>query len=230
MRKLRGFTLIELLVVIAIIAILAAILFPVFAKARAKSWEASCLSNLKQIALGMLMYTQDYDGYYPINRYPAAMSSGPNHVYWQYAIDPYIQANVSRPMTAGSLNIWKCPGAKLQSASLGGVEAWYGGAYSHYGMNVRLGRYQAAGPQLAKDSEVKFPSQTMLVGEGKYWNATRGEWWGWYMCWGYRDDNQYTRYDHDGRANITFCDGHAKTGTEGQWTNGTWKMYPAGTS
>ncbi len=57
----RGFTLIELLVVIAIIAILAAILFPVFARAREKARAASCQSNLKQIATALMMYTQDYD-------------------------------------------------------------------------------------------------------------------------------------------------------------------------
>jgi prepilin-type N-terminal cleavage/methylation domain-containing protein len=61
MRRSRGFTLIELLVVIAIIAILAAILFPVFAQARDKARQAGCLSNTKQIALGLHMYIQDYD-------------------------------------------------------------------------------------------------------------------------------------------------------------------------
>ncbi len=74
MRQLnRGFTLIELLVVIAIIAILAAILFPVFAKAREKARQASCQSNLKQLALGTLMYVQDYDEKFPVwNRFRPA--------------------------------------------------------------------------------------------------------------------------------------------------------------
>ena len=65
--KNKGFTLIELLVVIAIIAILAAILFPVFARARLKAKSASCQSNLKQLALAIRMYCDDYDGYGPFN-------------------------------------------------------------------------------------------------------------------------------------------------------------------
>ncbi len=224
MRKLHGFTLIELLVVIAIIAILAAILFPVFAKARAKSWESTCLSNMKQIALGMLMYTQDYDGRYPMYRYSAPMPSGPNDLYWAYAIDPYIGANVARPMNAKHLSVWKCPGAKVQADD--GNEKWYGGAYSHYAASVRL-TSPSSGP--AKDAEVKYPSQTMLISEG--WYITSGGFnRGWYLCWGYQNASNYTRYDHDGRANIGFCDGHVKTGTEGQWRDGTWKMYPDGRS
>src|SRR5687767_6104900 len=65
----RAFTLIELLVVIAIIAILAAILFPVFSRARESARKASCQSNLKQMGLGVMMYTQDYDEKYPMSSY-----------------------------------------------------------------------------------------------------------------------------------------------------------------
>ena len=79
---------------------------------------------------------------------------------------------------------------------------------------------------MAKDAEVKYPSKTMLVGESKHWNATRGEWWGHYWSQGYQDADHFTRYHHDGRANISFCDGHAKTGTEGQWNNGEWLRFP----
>jgi prepilin-type N-terminal cleavage/methylation domain-containing protein/prepilin-type processing-associated H-X9-DG protein len=74
----KAFTLIELLVVIAIIAILAAILFPVFARARESARRASCVSNLKQIGLGVMMYVQDYDGRYPLYMWedPSTMSLG----------------------------------------------------------------------------------------------------------------------------------------------------------
>src|SRR5438105_7215904 len=85
-----GFTLIELLVVIAIIAILAAILFPVFAQAREKARQTSCISNLKQIALGSLMYSQDYD-----EKFFSGWGSGggpePGVIVWRVAILPYVK-------------------------------------------------------------------------------------------------------------------------------------------
>ena len=88
----KGFTLIELLVVIAIIAILAAILFPVFAKAREKARQSSCLSNVKQLTLGLMQYVQDYDEKFP-GRY--AVTVYPDYVYtgqrWDNVIMPYVK-------------------------------------------------------------------------------------------------------------------------------------------
>ena len=233
MRKLHGFTLIELLVVIAIIAILAAILFPVFTKARAKSWEATCLSNLKQITLGMMMYTQDHDGRFPEYRYYADLGfssgSNANNCYWQYVIDPYVRAGLPKRTTAiattGHLSIWKCPGAKVLREE-DGLEIWYGGAYSHYAANIRV----TSKVTPVKDTEIKYPSQTMLITEGFYITSPSGFRRGWYLSRGYQNASEYTRYDHDGCANISFCDGHVKGGTEGQWRDGTWLMYPDGRS
>jgi prepilin-type N-terminal cleavage/methylation domain-containing protein/prepilin-type processing-associated H-X9-DG protein len=104
MGKRSGFTLIELLVVIAIIAILAAILFPVFAKAREKARQSSCLSNLKQLALGVLQYAQDYD-----ERFPMAVAGGPTPPVYLFPelIDPYLK----------NTQIWQCP-SKMNALTL----------------------------------------------------------------------------------------------------------------
>jgi prepilin-type N-terminal cleavage/methylation domain-containing protein len=83
----RGFTLIELLVVIAIIAILAAILFPVFAQAREKARQTACLSNMKQIGLGLEMYRTDYDSYFP----PSQLGPAGQLVSWPTMLYPYIK-------------------------------------------------------------------------------------------------------------------------------------------
>jgi prepilin-type N-terminal cleavage/methylation domain-containing protein/prepilin-type processing-associated H-X9-DG protein len=101
-RRREGFTLIELLVVIAIIAILAAILFPVFAQAREKARAASCLSNNKQIALAFSMYKQDYDETYPLAADPV---SG---LWWDQTVQPYIKAS-----DVGS--ILTCPSASTRA-------------------------------------------------------------------------------------------------------------------
>lgn len=82
--KRKGFTLIELLVVIAIIAILAAILFPVFAKARAQAQKATCLNNLKQIGTAISLYAQDNE-----HRYPLGVDSSGN--YWYTSLQSYIR-------------------------------------------------------------------------------------------------------------------------------------------
>src|SRR5437868_1627637 len=109
-RTRSGFTLIELLVVIAIIAILAAILFPVFAQARQKARQTSCLSNEKEIDTGFLMYIQDYDEVMPLNFYKspatttaAALAMGVPRYYmtWSFVMQPYFK----------NWQIFHCPSA-----------------------------------------------------------------------------------------------------------------------
>jgi prepilin-type N-terminal cleavage/methylation domain-containing protein/prepilin-type processing-associated H-X9-DG protein len=126
-RKNRGkgaaFTLIELLVVIAIIAILAAILFPVFAQAREKARQTACLSNMKQIGTGLMMYVQDYD-----ETYPMLSSYGSFNTSIPLQTGPYIQkvSGFSRN-TAG---IWKCPSDSVtpNTTTAGAVHQTYSAA------------------------------------------------------------------------------------------------------
>jgi prepilin-type N-terminal cleavage/methylation domain-containing protein/prepilin-type processing-associated H-X9-DG protein len=116
MRRNRGFTLIELLVVIAIIAILAAILFPVFARAREAARKATCLSNLKQIALAAIMYAQDYDEVLPVANFSAAHQSShpvnPAALYNNAAVasaqDIWLLADKLQPYVK-SLGLFVCP-------------------------------------------------------------------------------------------------------------------------
>jgi prepilin-type N-terminal cleavage/methylation domain-containing protein/prepilin-type processing-associated H-X9-DG protein len=110
--KQNGFTLIELLVVIAIIAILAAILFPVFAQAREKARQTTCLSNLKQLGTATMMYAQDYDEIFPGNIH----TNFANGIWWWQQLPPYVQKSSGKigfnndDDSAGT--IYVCPSAK----------------------------------------------------------------------------------------------------------------------
>jgi len=132
MRRGRSaFTLIELLVVIAIIAILAAILFPVFAQAREKARQTSCLSNSKQIALAVMMYVQDTDETYPIVQWWADYPWSTMQGGWAFAVMPYIK----------NLGIWKCPsdGSGLQKCPKNDPWGWAGVILNYPGNALHAG-------------------------------------------------------------------------------------------
>jgi prepilin-type N-terminal cleavage/methylation domain-containing protein/prepilin-type processing-associated H-X9-DG protein len=211
----RGFTLIELLVVIAIIALLAAILFPVFARARENARRASCMSNEKQIGLGILQYTQDYDERYPVYTYVDSAGNEPNANGWAVLIQPYVK----------STQVLQCPSEKARPAQPVSVDS-----YTDYYINGQVaGRKPVTclidGPPYvlsptAKQSDFSYISNTILIGETDQSKARQ------YECGLHAnlgallatpglpspDDPAYSNnyYRHLGGANYTFADGHVK--------------------
>lgn len=158
-RKVRwtGFTLIELLVTISIIAILAAILFPVFARARENARRASCQSNLKQISLGIKMYTQDYDECVPpIQINTAANTNASNPYGWADAIQPYIK----------STQLFQCPSEKWGTRSTPVNPSQAGAGYTDYWMNAMASKTTAQGYGGVSIATFAYPSQTVLLGDG----------------------------------------------------------------
>jgi len=221
----HAFTLIELLVVIAIIAILAAILFPVFARARESARRASCLSNLKQIGLGIMMYVQDYDEKYPAANITIGQTP-PNGYYWASGTSWFWQ-QVVYPYTK-DINIFRCPSATLQQADAAGGPQYYAYNYGANMMIMRDGRYFQGGqygsptpkPPVAM-AAINSASTTYLVMDAGYYRmdpphiVTSASGWGWLPGGGAAGDTGYYRgVEPNGRhfdgVNLAYADGHAK--------------------
>lgn len=227
----RGFTLIELLVVIAIIAILAAILFPVFAKAREKARQTSCLSNVKQIGLAVLQYAQDNDETFPFHRTLVGSGQAIEHavytggtggkltvVLYCDAIYPYVKNS----------QIFKCPSRPT---------AWLG-----YSWNYVLGYYGnfpgRSGPlyQGRTLAAVDRPADTGMLVDAR---SARGRpecvciccdsCSGWYYVLGGQNYSArpYVYALHNEGDNICFVDGHAKWYHAGSYGDTNYPGYAA---
>jgi len=217
-----GFTLIELLVVIAIIAILAAILFPVFARAREKARQTSCLSNVKQIALAVTMYTQDYDESNPISWCYANNSTG---YIWADAVLPYVK----------NLQVFGCPSSSTRIANYATPNALgfininrdtlgYAANVNYWGGSNGAGIacYHPMGQPMAN---IQKPAETVLLLD--YYGA--------FECAAETTissavtDGWNTVYRHNDMANVGFCDGHAKAMPRGalceQNANGVYRLF-----
>jgi len=216
MNTKHGFTLIELLVVIAIIAILAAILFPVFAKVREKARQTSCASNERQLALGVIQYVQDYDEKFPAvwdtNRTP--------QMNWGQEVYPYIK----------SLQVFVCPSNVLAAGNVTanhfmgngfGDESPPSNIPISYAMNGDIGFRNAGefdyGPykMLAGINE---PTSKIMIVESYSTNAA-SHWPNWFQCnSGACTTSNYTQSTiygtlfagHTGFMNVAYIDGHVK--------------------
>ena len=198
MGRARGFTLIELLVVIAIIAILAAILFPVFARAREKARQTSCLSNVKQLALGVLMYAQDYDEAFPMNYNDDVPNARWRH--WHDQIEPYLK----------STQLLACPS---HPAAISYMASNYVIQGSHGNVNTNMGA-------------ITHPAETIMLCDTHPYRANawcgypqtranyasgehcRGRTWVPHLSCG--DVSHMDVDGHNGGFNTSLCDGHAK--------------------
>ena len=209
MKRVRGkkaFTLIELLVVIAIIAILAAILFPIFAKARRTAYAATCLSNCKQIGTASVMYTDDNRGILIPNivgEYKAEDPGFPNRKFWRKLLFPYHKSE----------KVYVCPSMPEEALAWGKVpDQDYNGTYALNGEVCSMDSdYQGHRGRVM--SQYARPASTILLTEVRNGMWTTGS--GLLLAINlYRKTDpkflSYAPYYHRGKLNVVFIDGHAK--------------------
>jgi len=202
----RAFTLIELLVVIAIIAILASLLLPALARAKAKAKGIKCVSNEKQIGLGYLLYASDNSDYFPL----AAHQGDAAPCQWFFEISPYIaKQTASYTNLVAKANVVACPSAKLEKVFPPATPA--AEAYGGYGQNyVYLGYLLET--DRVKTAKVTKPTETCMNGDGLD-PAPGLNWWNFgylyppsHPPWGITRVLPYIR--HGKGVNYSWVDGH----------------------
>jgi len=192
--KRKAFTLIELLVVVAIIGILAAILFPVFARARENARRASCMSNVKQLSLASLMYAQDYD-----ERLVPSYDDRTPSFFWFMGLAPYVKND----------QVFFCPSDSKRDASKPITKFNISYGWNHYGLGYYFGlvrpypSYSQGGMPLAA---MEAPSETVILGDSGIGTTSDNSWGIHYNSPGYYPIG----VRHLEGANFCFADGHAK--------------------
>ena len=194
----KAFTLIELLVVIAIIAILAAILFPAFGRARENARTSSCSSNLKQIGLAFIQYSQDYDESYPIAGAAITWDDPSGKLSWMQQIHPYTK----------SQQIYKCP---TDTYSNGGVDSKY--SYFMSGRAAYISANNAAAA--TREMSIQNPSLFVTAGDADTSvfaidDADKDDYSNNLMGFGSNSGVSYDSRRHLSGQNILFADGHVK--------------------
>ncbi len=206
-RTRSGFTLIELLVVIAIIAILAAMLFPVFARAREAARRTSCLSNLKQLGLAVHMYAGDYDELFPVDRY--ACNSSTTHTRLIQQVNPYINnMQVLYCPSTSKVSQWMPDFQPTDANKTAGNIGYYYYSFDQIPATVSPGKPSYSTWVSWGFLRARIGDQTRVMSER--WDT---DCWLWSDAWCKLTRTNYgvTLHDsHNGSINICYLDGHVK--------------------